>query len=115
MIESLLLTVLGVYGITVAAWIVRTTVEHRRQPSDALLGLDLENRALTEELDAAEAGLRERLAAVRAAERRVSRARARRSGAEADSRAEQERIEREGEQALAAKQRSRRIALGVEI
>ncbi|RCV53224.1 hypothetical protein [Marinitenerispora sediminis] len=86
MIESLLLTVLGVYGITVAAWIVRTTVEHRRQPSDALLGLDLENRALTEELDAAEAGLRERLAAVRAAERRVSRARARRSGAEADSR-----------------------------
>ncbi|WP_147280227.1 hypothetical protein [Marinitenerispora sediminis] len=34
---------------------------------------------------------------------------------DADSRAEQERIEREGEQALAAKQRSRRIALGVEI
>ncbi|MFC7331243.1 hypothetical protein [Marinactinospora rubrisoli] len=34
---------------------------------------------------------------------------------DADSRAEQERIEREGEQALAVKQRNRRIALGVEI
>ncbi|MFC7331242.1 hypothetical protein [Marinactinospora rubrisoli] len=84
--EGSLLAMLGVYCVSVTAWIVRTTIENRRRPSDTLLGFDLENRAAAERLRLLEEGVRDRLAAVRAAERRVYRPEIFQPGAGQDAR-----------------------------